>query len=224
MLARVLSLLAPPLCCTCGSPAFAGDPLCARCAEALRLARPLPVSVPAVDHAIAATAYEGIPRQLVTALKFQSRLTAARPMAEAIANVASLDESATIVPVPAAPRRRRRRGFDPAEEIASALAEIAGLPLLHCLRRADGARQVGRPRRERVASPPRIWAAGTVPAKTLLVDDVVTTGATLTACVLALRSGGAIHVRAVAFARSMRSGFDGRRRACGSRSRAGTRR
>jgi len=127
-------------------------------------------------------------------------------MAAAIAGAVSLDEDATIVPVPPAPSRRRRRGFDPGEELAEALSELAARPLLRCLRRGDGPRQVGRARRERLASPPRVWAVAPVPVRTVLVDDVVTTGATLTSCAMALRAAGALEVRAVTFARSMRPG------------------
>jgi predicted amidophosphoribosyltransferase len=224
MLARALSLLAPPICAGCGAGATVGEPLCARCALALRLARALPVVIPGTDQAIAASAYEGVPRQLVAALKFRGRLVVARPMAAAIANAARPDEATAIVPVPPAPGRRRHRGFDPAEEIAKALGDLTGGPLFRCLVRGDGPRQVGRPRRDRLASPPRVWPARASPPTVLLVDDVITTGATLTACALALRGAGAIDVRAAAFARSIPTGFDGRRRACGSRSRAGIRR
>jgi len=55
---------------------------------------------------------------------------------------------------------------------------------------------------ERLKEPPRIRTVGAVPAEVVVVDDVVTTGATLAACGRALRQGGAIRVLAVAFARS----------------------
>jgi predicted amidophosphoribosyltransferase len=202
VLAWALSLLAPPLCCTCGSPAPAGHPLCPACAEALRLAPAQPLLIPGADRAIAAAPYDGVARRLVAALKFRGLLAAAGPMAAAIANAVELDEDAAIVPVPPAPRRRRSRGFDPAGEIAKALGELTGRPLLRCLRRGDGVRQVGRPRRERIASPPCVWTGGAAPANAVLVDDVVTTGATLTSCAMALYGAGALAVRAVAFARS----------------------
>ncbi len=107
-----------------------------------------------------------------------------------------------IVPVPPAPVRRRWRGFDAAETIATALSVEAGLPLRACLRRSQGRRQVGRPRRERLAAPPRVRLAGPPPGAAVLVDDVVTTGATLGACARALRSGGCGRVVALTFARS----------------------
>lgn len=209
MLAHALSLLAPPLCGACGGAAAPGLALCPRCDLALRLARPLPVLIPGADQAIAATAYEGISRQLVAALKFRGRLSVARPMAAAIAAAVNLPPDAALVAVPPARSRQWRRGFDPADEIAAALSRLTGRPVLSCLRRAESPRQVGRARRDRLASPPRVWASGPVPPTSLLVDDVVTTGATLASCALALRTAGATEVRAAAFARSVGPGGPG---------------
>ena len=88
------------------------------------------------------------------------------------------------------------------EEIAAALGVQTGLRLALCLRRSQGRRQVGRPRAERLASPPSVRLGGAPPSAAVLVDDVVTTGATLGACAWALRSGGCGRVVALTFARS----------------------
>jgi ComF family protein len=203
MLRAALAILAPPSCCVCSGPARAEAALCPRCARALSLARPQRVAVAGADWALAAAPYERLAGPLVAALKFRGRLALAAPIGAALAAAAGpLLEGATLVPVPAAPRRRRRRGFDPAEEIARALAGAAERPLARCLRRANGPRQVGRARRERLASPPRVRVRGPVPARAVLVDDVLTTGATLAACVAALRAAGSREVGVVAFARS----------------------
>jgi predicted amidophosphoribosyltransferase len=146
-----------------------------------------------------------VARGLVVALKFGARITLATRAAQAIADRAPPDLLArrTVVPVPAAPARRRARGFDPADVIATALARRAGLELSRCLRRTDGPRQVGRSRRDRMATPPRVVvAADTAPASVLLVDDVLTTGATLEACARALHAAGVESVEAVTFALS----------------------
>jgi ComF family protein len=203
MLDRLLAMLAPPTCCACAAAAVAGAPLCAGCASAMRRARPAVVAVAGLDWAVAAAPYDGIGGALVAALKFRGRLALAAPIAAAIATAAGARlAGATLVAVPAAPRRRRRRGFDPAEEISRALARGAALPRSQCLVRADGPRQVGRARRERLAAPPLVRARGAAPERAVLVDDVVTTGATLAACGAALRRNGSREVGAVAFARS----------------------
>jgi predicted amidophosphoribosyltransferase len=62
---------------------------------------------------------------------------------------------------------------------------------------------VGRRRAERIGHPPEVHARGEVPRSALLVDDVLTTGATLSACARALRSAGAVRIAAVTFTRRL---------------------
>ena len=68
---------------------------------------------------------------------------------------------------------------------------------------ADGRRQVGRRRSQRLADPPHVWAVEASPHAALLVDDVWTTGATLSACALALRDGGCRRIVALTLARAL---------------------
>jgi predicted amidophosphoribosyltransferase len=145
----------------------------------------------------------------VAGLKFGARPALAPVLAHAIAGVVAEVEPAdafTVVPVPPAPLRRRARGFDPAEEIAVALAAELGFAVAQPLARAGERRQVGRPRRERIASPPRVRAVGPGPRRVLLVDDVLTTGATLGGCAAALRRAGTLELRAAVFAHSLGPG------------------
>ncbi len=204
MLARYLiSLLAPPLCAVCGGACPPSQPACIRCRRALALSRPHRFAVAGTDLALAAATYEGVVRSLVGGLKFHGRLGLAGVAAEAILRV--LPQAApepAVVPVPPAPSRTRRRGYDPAGEIARQLAAAGDMPLRPCLVRDDGPRQVGRQRSERLADPPRVRLCAPPPAAAILVDDVVTTGATLSACAGALRGGGTAWVAAAAFARS----------------------
>jgi predicted amidophosphoribosyltransferase len=145
-----------------------------------------------------------VARSLVAALKFRHLLPVADLMAERIQWLAPAHMlSGAIVPVPPAPSRLRRRGFDPAGELAAALAERLESPLQPCLARRGGQRQVGRRRAERLGRPPRIHATGTAPRSVLLIDDVLTTGATMTACAQALRAAGAARVVAITFARRL---------------------
>lgn len=205
LLPALLGLVAPPLCACCRRPCRPEAALCRRCARRLAAAEPLLGSgPPGLDRAWSSAPHEGVARDLVVALKFRRLLPVAEPMAERIRRLAPPHLlSGTVVPVPPSPARRRRRGFDPAGELAAALAARAGLPLAPCLARRDGRRQVGRRRAARLGAPPRVGAVAPVPRSVLLVDDVLTTGATATACARALRAAGAARVVAVTFARRL---------------------
>ncbi len=155
-----------------------------------------------VDRGWAATAYDGTARRLVTSLKFAGRLALAGVAARAICAAAGPgDLRGALVPVPADPVRRRMRGFDPAEAIARAIALQTGLPLSASLARSHGRRQVGRSRSGRLAGP-AVRAVLAPPPEAVLVDDVVTTGATVSACARALRRAGSSRVLVAAFARA----------------------
>jgi predicted amidophosphoribosyltransferase len=197
--------LAPALCAGCGRPCRAEAVLCTRCARRLADAQPLLGQGPqGLDRAWSSASYEGIARDLVAALKFRRLLPVADLMADRIQWLAPANLlSGAVVPVPPAPSRLRQRGFDPAGELAAALAERLEAPLQPCLARRGSGRQVGRRRVERIGHPPRIRATATAPRSVMLVDDVLTTGATLSACAQALRAAGAARVVAVTFARRL---------------------
>jgi predicted amidophosphoribosyltransferase len=87
------------------------------------------VHPPDLDRAWSAAPHQGVARDLVVALKFAKLLPAAGLMARQVAARAPRElVCGVVVPVPAAPSRLRRRGFDPAEEIAIRLAEATCLP------------------------------------------------------------------------------------------------
>jgi predicted amidophosphoribosyltransferase len=195
--------LVPPRCAACGRSCSAEAVICAHCARRLAEAEPLSgTGPPGLDRVWSSAAYEGVARDLVVALKFRRLLPVADLMAERIQWLAQADLlSGSVVPVPAERFRSMRRGFDPAGELAAALAEGLDTPFSPCLVRSGGGRQVGKGRAERIGRPPAIRASGEVPRSALLVDDVLTTGATLSACARALRDAGAVRVVAVTFAR-----------------------
>ena len=201
----LVSLIAPPLCAVCGGGCGPESALCERCGLDLATApRTIEPGPPGVDLAVAASPFDGAARRVVHGLKFGRRLSLAREAAAAMLRALPPNELAgAVVPVPAGPWRWRWRGFDPAEEVAYALAGQAELPLAECLRRARGRRQVGRSRADRLANPPRVWAVNPCPAEVLLIDDVWTTGATLSACARALREGGSRRVVALTLARTL---------------------
>jgi predicted amidophosphoribosyltransferase len=205
LLQTALGTIAPPLCASCGRSCREGAVLCGRCGRRLAAAEPLLSAGPqGLDRVWSSAPHEGVARTLVAALKFRRLLPVADLMADRIHWLAPAHLlSGSVVPVPPAPSRLRRRGFDPAGELAAALAERLELPCERCLVRRGGNRQVGRRRAERLGQPPRIAARGPAPRSVLLVDDVLTTGATLSACAERLRAAGAARVVAVTFARRL---------------------
>jgi predicted amidophosphoribosyltransferase len=222
---------APPLCWSCRAPAARGAPLCACCRARLRFLDGRPLTLSGV-RVWAVVAYEGPARDLVLALKYRAAAGLAGSLAAFMAQSAALAEARgaalteaqgaalagalagtrvaalagarALVPVPLHPARRRLRGFNQAELLARALARRTGLPVAACLRRSGpDRRQVGRGRGARLSGPSgSVAARGRAPPRALLVDDVVTTGATLGACARALRESGAVDVAAVVFART----------------------
>lgn len=205
LLHLVAAGLAPPLCAVCGRTCRPEAALCTRCSRRLASAEPIAGAGPAgVDRAWSSASHEAVARGLVTALKFRRLLPVADLMADRVQWLAPSDLlSGTIVPVPTAPFRTALRGFDPAAELAAALAEKTGLPIQPCLARRGAGRQLGKRRAERIGHPPQIRTTAEVPRSVLLVDDVLTTGATLSSSARALRGAGAIRVAAVTFARRL---------------------
>jgi ComF family protein len=201
-LAQLASLVAPPRCAACGAACQARSSLCTEClAELAAARRVIEPGPPGVDLAVAVGEFEGVARRIVHALKYGRRLTLARAAAATMLDAVPAGERPKgVVPVPAGPWRWRWRGYDPAEELAIAVSERSGLALRSCLRRTGGRPQVGRRRSQRLADPPRVWAAEPVPELALLVDDVWTTGATLSACARALREAGCARVVALTLA------------------------
>jgi predicted amidophosphoribosyltransferase len=197
--------LIPALCAACGRGCRPGAVLCTRCTRRLAEAEPLRGhGPPGLDRAWSSAGHEGVARDLVAALKFRRLLPVAGLIAERVEWLAPASLlSGVIVPVPTARLRSLQRGFDPAAEISAALSLRTDLPLRACLRRSGGGRQVGRRRSQRIGQPPHVQLRGEAPRSALLVDDVLTTGATLSACARALREAGAIRVAAITFTRRL---------------------
>lgn len=205
LLRAVATGLVPPLCAACGRLCRHDATLCTRCSRRLAAQDPLEGVGPfGLDRVWSSAPHEGVARELVAALKFRRLLPVAGLMVERIAWLApGVLLSGTIVPVPTARHRSLTRGFDPAAEIARGLGRETGLPVCACLARRGGGRQVGRRRAERIGHPPLIRPRGEVPRSVLLIDDVLTTGATLSSCARALRSAGSVRIVAVTFSRRL---------------------
>jgi predicted amidophosphoribosyltransferase len=164
------------------------------------LAPPLPPP-PGIERCLALLAYEGAARELVTALKYRSGRDALRWSVAAMARLVVPPAGSVVTWAPTTGTRRRERGFDQAELLARAIARSWQLPCRSALRRLAGPAQTGRSAAERRHGP-SFRATRPVAGPVVIIDDVVTTGATLTAAASTLRRAGATDVIAVALART----------------------
>ena len=220
----LLDILLPPACAACGLP---GRPVCDRCRAALtRLPPPwcggcgAPLPLPA-DRCSAcrgrladgrqAVAYAGPAPAIVGALKDGRRRVLATVLAQVMAETITPPPlGAVLVPVPLGARRLRQRGFNQSLLMARALGDLWGRPVAEAIARTrEGPDQRGAGATARARQAAGAFAAGgpdPVPACAWIVDDVLTTGATLADCARALRSGGARRVGAICFARVVGEG------------------
>lgn len=151
--------------------------------------------------------YEGAGRRLVTALKYRNQRACVRAVAEAMHVLATSDGAGLDAAVdeitwaPTAAARRRQRGYDQAEVLARALARRWGRPCHRLLDRATASGQTGRSLAARLEGP-RFLAVRRPRDRVVVVDDVLTSGATVSAAARALRRAGAREVHALVLART----------------------
>jgi ComF family protein len=194
------------LCAVCNTPFINAYPLdergvCAACRSGLR----------GFDRAASFGLYEGPLRTLIHLFKYSGMKPLGRTLASHMERVISIDERFdAVVPVPLHWRRKWDRGFNQSALLADHIARRRGIPVVHALRRKRatatqaGLASAGRRRnvagafelRARAKEDPRL--AG---KKILLIDDVMTTGATASACASVLKRGGAKSVSLVTLAR-----------------------
>ncbi|MGH2786506.1 MAG: ComF family protein [Actinomycetota bacterium] len=197
----LLDLAGTDRCCGCRRR---GSVLCPSCARGLRPAPDLG-PIPGIDRALAALEYEDPARALVLALKLSGRRGAAEPLVDAMWRRAVREglRGAVVTWVPARPPDVRVRGFDHAELLARGLARRTGLPARRLVARAGAAPdQASLPAAERLRNLAGAFRARPASACVVLVDDLVTTGATATACAAALRAAGAPGVELMAACRT----------------------
>ncbi len=171
---------------------------------------PCRVDPPPWTRATSFGAYAGTLRELVLLLKVGRRDELAAPLGDLVARSwrrSGFPAVDAVTSVPMRWGRRLLRGFDQAELLGRRLAARTGLPYRRLLRRVGRSRQTGRGRAARRSLPVREFAPrGDVPPAVALVDDVLTTGGTVSAASRALRRAGAANVYIVTLARTPRSG------------------
>lgn len=206
---NAIKVVRQPWCDRCGEPLRswrhpAGErTTCARC-----LSQP-----PQFDSARAYGIYEGSLREIIHALKYRGHQSLGTPLGALMkmSNDGLLAGTDAVVPVPLHPWRYVRRGFNQADELAQAL----GPPVWRALRRNTlGVPQAGLRADRRQANVRGAYCLSLMrrggrrrrARRVVLVDDVMTTGATLDACSRALREGGVEWIGALTLARAATSG------------------
>jgi ComF family protein len=209
---RRLGFLAPPLCRLCGYPlphALPEAPLCPQCAS----------EPPVYDRARAALRYDDGSRGLILAFKHADRTDTAPAFGAWLARAGAelLADADLLAPVPLHRLRLLRRGYNQAAVLARFLARETGLPmlpqlLLRC--RATRSQQglSGQARLDNVTGGAFRVAhrhrARLAEARVVLIDDVMTTGATIGSCARVLKRAGAARVDVLTLARVVRVGVD----------------
>lgn len=203
-LEQALAFIFPDRCVGCGG---SGSLLCATCRATVQ---PCPIEAPppGLDAMVVGWRYEGAIRQAIHALKYQRRRRVARVLAEALcADLRHVHLAGDVLmPVPLHAERLAQRGFNQSEELARHLGRRWHLPVRtgDLVRQRDTGHQARLGRCERLTNVAGafVWRATTPPPeRVVLVDDVITTGATLGACAEALRAAGSRRIYAVALAR-----------------------
>ncbi len=214
----LLELLLPSACAGCGRY---GESLCRTCVAGLRAAGsdadrfaaadPGIVIGEAMELAAAAFIHDGTMRRALQRLKYGGAGRLAVPLAEAalpaLRELLAQSGPAPLVPVPVHAARRRQRGYNQAELLATELGRLAGLPVLDLLvRHRPTSRQHGLNRAARLHNlrgALAVQRAARVPEVVIVVDDILTTSATLEACAEVLRRAGAERIFGFAVAREV---------------------
>ncbi len=206
----VLDLLYPPRCGGCDRR---GTLLCDDCYVGI-VPSILDPKVEGIDACASAGVSKGPLREAIIKLKYKSDAPLARPLARLLSEALSRDDPwavfdgnpPVIMAVPLHQRRERARGYNQSALLARELSRITGWPLQQGLVRVkETLPQVDLKAKERLQNVAGAfeWQGGEILAPVLLIDDVCTTGSTLSQCAAALRSAGAGHVYALTVAKAV---------------------
>jgi ComF family protein len=162
---------------------------------------------PEINRLISVYPFHGWIRDAIHRLKFEGERARAPMLASQVAHVENeLRDADGIVPVPMHPRRMAARGFNQSELLAIQISEIYGIPMVRALERIeDRGSQVGRNSPDRWEAVEGVFACSNGKQirnrRLIVLDDVITTGATISSCAQELIRGGAAEVRGLSIAR-----------------------
>ncbi len=191
-----LDLVFPPVCVHCER---VGSLLCPHCVAAIRPAAPR--TLPGIDGIWLAGQYEEAIRDAVHALKYHGQTRLGPVLGDLLADAfaGAVPEVDLVVGVPLSEQRLRERGYNQAKLIAQRISERLAIPeeptALRRIKQTQSQVELNADERRRnvagafAADPPVVRGKSV-----LVIDDVLTTGATMTACMTALRAAGAVHV------------------------------
>lgn len=222
MFESLLTLIAPHTCLMCDKEGFVLCPYCqegsvdsvpSRCfrctkqTNGYRVCESCRSAVPLRSVWIAGV-YRGDLKQVIHAFKFEGKRAAATDLARILAVLLpTIPEHTLLVPVPTASNRMRERGFDHARLLAREYSQAVHAAYDPLLIRTDQHRQLGRTKKERMKASEgsmRLRAGASIEgASIVLIDDVVTTGSTLSEAARVLRAAGAAHVDALVVAQTI---------------------
>jgi ComF family protein len=201
---RLLQLLFPDRCAVCGKE---GELLCRTCRVALEVYSES-TAITGLDQALVGFVYNPALRKALHCFKYYRRRRLAQPLGDLLVEVLARHALPVdaLLAVPLHAERMNERGFNQSEELARRIAQRTGLALeTGLVRTRNTGHQAGLGRRDRLTNVADafVWCGREQPpARILLIDDVLTTGATLVACADALRRAGGHEVRALTLARS----------------------
>ncbi|MCH3960493.1 MAG: ComF family protein [Selenomonas sp.] len=215
MIEAILNFMFPPHCPLCGAYVEEKGSWCPQCLikalQPQRLPLPVPVQV-VIDNAWALSVYRGGTQDLIRGLKYHGRrnslpyiCTLLDQAAENPAVAAVLSSVSLAVPVPLYREKEKRRGFNQTELIFRDWLQDRGIPMQKALQRIRATRPMyqlsAEERQHNLQGAFRVTEDTVLAGKRiLLVDDIMTTGATLYACARELRQSGAVSVTALVLA------------------------
>lgn len=200
IISQLVRIIAPHECIGCG---VEDHLLCSHCSATLPSAQ-VPVCPHGVATLYATTRYQGLAKAVLHALKFERAAAAAEDIARCMTTVITSSDIRAVAPIPTASVRIRQRGYDQAQLIARAVARQLHLPYTPLLLRIGNQRQLGAgraTRQQQLCNAFRLKQGIELPnGPILLIDDVLTTGATIEAAARVLCAAGAQRIDAAVFA------------------------